>query len=104
MIIESLLAIIVILLILLIFLTLKSKKVEPKDVEAAISGTWIKLGLDEKIGAVESHAKDIRDSYKSFEQMLRVPTERSSFGEFLHGDDICRPTSTGYVWYQRANP
>ncbi len=79
---ESLLAIIVILLILLIFLTLKSKKVEPKDVEAAISGTWIKLGLDEKIGAVESHAKDIRDGYKSFEQMLRVPTERASFGEF----------------------
>ena len=82
MIIEGLLAIIVILLVLLIFLTLKSKKVEPKDVEAAISGTWIKLGLDEKIGAVESHAKDIRDGYKSFEQMLRVPTERASFGEF----------------------
>ena len=82
MIIEGLLAIIVILLVLLIFLTFKSKKVEPKDVEAAISGTWIKLGLDEKIGAVESHAKDIRDGYKSFEQMLRVPTERASFGEF----------------------
>ncbi len=81
MIIEILLVIIVVLLFILIFLILKSKGVEPKDVEAAISGTWIKLGLDEKIGAVESHAKDIRDSYKSFEQMLRVPTERASFGE-----------------------
>jgi len=81
MMIEISLTIIVVLLILLTFLTLKSKRVESKDIEAAISGTWIKLGLDEKIGAVESHAKDIRDSYKSFEQMLRVPTERSSFGE-----------------------
>ncbi|MFH1773753.1 MAG: DNA recombination protein RmuC [Methanobacteriota archaeon] len=81
MIIEILLVIIVVLLFVLIFLILRSKKVEPKDIEAAVSGTWIKLGLDEKIGAVESHAKDIRDSYKSFEQMLRVPTERASFGE-----------------------
>jgi DNA recombination protein RmuC len=30
---------------------------------------------------VETHAKDIKDAYKSFEQMLRVPTERASFGE-----------------------
>ncbi|MDD2777595.1 MAG: hypothetical protein PHI16_01695, partial [Methanocellales archaeon] len=82
MMIEISLAIILVLLILLTFLTLKRKRFESKDIEAAVSGTWIKLGLDEKIGAVESHAKDIRDSYKSFEQMLRVPTERSSFGEF----------------------
>ncbi len=81
MIIEILLVIIVAVLFVLIFLTLRSKRVEPKDIEAAISSTWIKLGLDEKIGAVENHAKDIRDSYKSFEQMLRVPTERASFGE-----------------------
>jgi len=81
MIIEILLVIVVVLLIISILLILKSKGVEPKDIEAAISGTWIKLGLDEKIGAVETHAKDIIDSYKSFEQMLRVPTERASFGE-----------------------
>ncbi|MDI6821616.1 MAG: DNA recombination protein RmuC [Actinomycetota bacterium] len=78
---EILLIIIVVLLFALIFLILRSKRVEPKDIETAVSRSWIKLGLDEKIGAVESHAKDIRDSYKSFEQMLRVPTERASFGE-----------------------
>jgi len=76
-----LLLIIIALLFLLIFLVLRSKSVEPKDIEAALSGSWIKLGLDAKIGAVESQVKDIRDSYKSFEQMLRVPTERASFGE-----------------------
>jgi DNA recombination protein RmuC len=37
--------------------------------------------LERAIGAVETHAKDIRDSYRSFEQMLRVPKERASFGE-----------------------
>lgn len=81
MIIEILLVIIVLLLFVLLFLILRSKRVEPKDIEAAVSSTWIKLGLDEKIGTVESHVKDIRDGYKSFEQMLWVPTERASFGE-----------------------
>lgn len=92
MIIEILLVIIVLLLFVLIFLVLRSKRVEPivepKDIEAAVSSTWINLGLDKKIGALENQAKDIKDSakdikdsYKSFEQMLRVPTERGSFGE-----------------------
>jgi DNA recombination protein RmuC len=81
MIIEILLVIIMVLMIILIFLILKSKEVEPKDIESAISSTWIKLGLGEKISAVETHAKDIRESYRSFEQMLRVPKERASFGE-----------------------
>jgi DNA recombination protein RmuC len=65
----------------LIILIGRSKKVDPKDIEVAVSNTWIKLGLDKKIGTVENHARDIRDSYRSFQQMLRVPTERSSFGE-----------------------
>jgi DNA recombination protein RmuC len=81
MITQILLAIAVILLVVLIFLVLRSKGVQPKDIETAISSTWTKLGLDKTIGAVETHAKDIRDSYRSFEQMLRVPTERASFGE-----------------------
>ncbi len=71
----------IMILVVLIFLVLRSKGVQPKDIEAALSSTWTKLGLDRAIGAVETHAKDIRDSYRSFEQMLRVPTERASFGE-----------------------
>ena len=85
MIIEILLAVISLLLIvsisLLIFLISKSKGVKPKDIEAAVSGTWVKLGLGEKINGVERYAKDIRDDYKSLEQMLRVPTERGALGD-----------------------
>lgn len=78
---EALLIVGIILLVVLIFLVLRSKGVQPKDIETALSTTWTKLGLDRTIGAVETHARDIRDSYRSFEQMLRVPTERASFGE-----------------------
>ncbi|MDP3879002.1 MAG: DNA recombination protein RmuC [Dehalococcoidales bacterium] len=79
--IEALLIAGIILLVVLIFLVIRSKGVQPKDIETALSGSWTKLGLDRTIGAVETHARDIRDSYRSFEQMLRVPTERASFGE-----------------------
>jgi len=83
MIIEILLGIILLLLVVLIFLSLKGKKekIEQTDIEAAISGTWTKMGLAEKIGAMELHARNISDSYRSFEQMLRIPKERASFGE-----------------------
>jgi DNA recombination protein RmuC len=66
---------------MLIFLFLKSKRFESKDIETVIQDSWIKLGLDKKIGALESYIEDIRENYRSFEQMLRVPTERASFGE-----------------------
>lgn len=70
---------------LLIILLSKSKRIKPQDIEStvssAMSNTWIRLGLGEKIGAVEKHAKDIRDSYRSFEQMLQISTERGAFGE-----------------------
>ncbi|MDI6810287.1 MAG: DNA recombination protein RmuC [archaeon] len=81
MITEILLGIIVVLLIVLILLFLKRGRVELKDVESAISNVWIKSGLDEKIGMLTTYAKDIRDDYRSLEQMLRVPTERASLGE-----------------------
>ncbi|HDD43507.1 MAG TPA: DNA recombination protein RmuC [Candidatus Desulfofervidus auxilii] len=77
MFIEILLLIIIFLLAILIFLFFK----KTKDVESAVSNAWIKLGLDEKVGILATYAKDIRESYKSFEQLLRVPTERASFGE-----------------------
>jgi DNA recombination protein RmuC len=79
--IETLLVVVLLLLGVLIFLVLRSRKVEPSDLKNVISNTWIELGLDQKIGTIASHANDIRQSYRSFEQMLRVPKERASFGE-----------------------
>jgi len=79
-----LLAIILVLLVVLtylVYLVLKGRVVEAGDIEAAVSGTWVKLGLGDKITALEGYAKEIRDSYRSFEQMLRVPKERAALGE-----------------------
>jgi len=81
MIVEILLALVLLFLGVLVFLVLRSRKVEPSDLKNVISSTWTELGLGEKIGSIETQARDIRDSYKSFEQMLRVPKERASFGE-----------------------
>ncbi len=47
---QVLLAIAVILLAVLIFLALKERKIKPRDIEDAVSSTWTKLGLEEKIG------------------------------------------------------
>jgi len=79
--IEILLTIVILLLGVLIFLVLRSRRVQPSDLKNVMSSTWTELGLDQKIGTIESHANDIRQSYRSFEQMLRVPKERASFGE-----------------------
>ena len=81
MITQILLAVVIILLVVLLFLILKGRGVKPRDIENALSSTWTKLGLEEKIGKVATHAQDIRDSYRSIEQMLRVPTERAALGE-----------------------
>lgn len=78
---QILLAVVVILLVILIFLVIKGRSVKPRDIENAVSNTWMKLGLDEKIGKLAIHAQDIRDSHRSIEQMLRVPTERAALGE-----------------------
>lgn len=82
--IEVLLVVVIVLLLVLILLVLRNsggRGVRSGEIEAAVTNTWVNLGLDEKLGAVESHARDIRDSYRSFEQMLRVPSERGGFGE-----------------------
>jgi DNA recombination protein RmuC len=81
MLIDILLVIVILLLGILIFLVLRSRRVQPSDLKNVMSSTWTELGLDQKIGTIESHANDIRQSYRSFEQMLRVPKERASFGE-----------------------
>ena len=81
MITQILLAVVIILLVVLIFLVVRGRGVKPRDIENAVSSTWTKLGLDEKIGKIAIHAQDIRDSHRSIEQMLRVPTERAALGE-----------------------
>jgi DNA recombination protein RmuC len=81
MITEILLAAVLILLVLIIFLILRSRKVEPRDIESAISHVWKESGLDEKVGKLTTYAQDIRSDYRSLERMLRVPTERASLGE-----------------------
>jgi len=78
---QILLAIVIILLIVLIFLVLRGRGVKPRDIEDAVSTTWTKLGLDEKIGMLTAHTQDIRNSHRSIEQMLRVPKERADLGE-----------------------
>lgn len=81
MMIEILLVVVLLLLVILILLVVRSRRVEPTDVRSAISNAWTELGLGEKIGSIEAQARDIKESYKSFEQMLKVPKERASFGE-----------------------
>jgi DNA recombination protein RmuC len=76
-----LLVVVLLLLGVLIYLVVRSRRVEPTDLKNVISSTWNELGLGEKIGSIETQARDIKDSYRSFEQMLRVPKERASFGE-----------------------
>ena len=78
---EILLGVILVLLIVLIVLVFRRGKVKSDDVQFAISNVWEKLGLDKKIGELATYAGDIRNDYRSLEQMLRVPIERSSFGE-----------------------
>lgn len=78
---QILLATVIILLIVLIFLVLRGRGTKPRDIEDAVSTTWRKLGLDEKIGMLTAHAQDIRNSHRSIEQMLRVPKERADLGE-----------------------
>ena len=78
---EALLIGIAILLVVLVFLVLRIKGVRDKDVEGAMSSSWRQLGLDRALGAGETYARDIKESYRSMEQMLRVPQERGALGE-----------------------
>ena len=81
MLIEALLVVNLFLLVVLIILFLQKGVVRPSDVQSAVSDAWVTLGLGEKVGRLETYAQDIRNDYRSLEQMLRVPTERASFGE-----------------------
>ncbi len=76
-----LLGVVIVLLTALIVLVYRGKKIESRDIEPTLLKVWRESGLDEKVGQLTVHAKDIRDSHKSIEQMLRVPKERASLGE-----------------------
>ena len=78
---EILLGIIIALLTLLIFLSLKKARVESKDVETAIFRVWKESGLSDKVGELTTHAREIKETHRSIEQMLRIPAERGAFGE-----------------------
>ena len=79
MITEVLFGVVIALLIVLIFLTLR--RIEPDDVESAVSKAWIGSGLDKSVGELATYAQDIRNDYRSLDRMLRVPTGRASLGE-----------------------
>ncbi len=99
MIIEILLVIIAILLTILIFLLYRKINsnigIQPstdssynlytkidelsKDLKNQTSG--MSDFLNKKMGEIATYACDVRQTHKSIEQMLRIPKERSSFGE-----------------------
>ncbi|MCD6548269.1 MAG: DNA recombination protein RmuC [Thermodesulfobacterium sp.] len=78
-----LLGIVIILLGIVIFLLLKREKIEKEDIENVILKIWNESGLNERIGELGLHAKEIKEAHKSIERMLRVPFERGSFGEIV---------------------
>jgi len=67
-------------LLVLVF-ALRRREVTPIEVGAAISETWIRLGLGEVIGKIELQAQQIRETHTTLAQMLRTPAGRASFGE-----------------------
>ena len=76
MITEILLVVILIVLlasVVLISLVYRGRSIESKEIEPALSKVWRESGLDKQVGELTAHAKDIRDTHKSIEQMLRVP-------------------------------
>jgi len=78
---EILLGVIIVLLGILIFLLFKRGEVDPRDIENAVFRVWKESGLNDKVGELSTHAKEIKETHKSIEQMLRVPKERAALGE-----------------------
>lgn len=84
---------IILLIVLVILIILKIENINktfPKDstqiqsvLHATISELWTKLGVIEKVSAIEVYAKDIKESYTSLEKLLRTPATRGSLGEIL---------------------
>ena len=81
MLVEIFLGLIVILLAVIVYLLFRKGNHNSHELEAAVSSTWLKLGLDEKVGRLELYADQIQRDYRALDQMLRVPTARGHLGE-----------------------
>lgn len=65
----------------LLVVVLRRQRDSSTEVGAAISESWVRLGLGETIGKIEVQAQQIRESHTTLAQMLRTPAGRASFGE-----------------------
>jgi len=70
-----------ILIAILVAVLKRQRGIEKEEIEAAISKSWVSLGIDEKIGAIAETARKIEESHISLEKLLRIPTERGALGE-----------------------
>ncbi|PKB78504.1 MAG: hypothetical protein BZY88_17985 [SAR202 cluster bacterium Io17-Chloro-G9] len=77
----GLLVMVILILLGLIGLVYQRGKIEAKDIEPAVSKAWRESGLERSVGELTAHAKDIQETHRSVDQMLRVPKERASLGE-----------------------
>ncbi len=80
----AIIVLLVVALVLLVALTLAVYRrggIEAKDIEPAVSRAWRESGLERSIGELNTYAKNIQETHRSVEQMLRVPKERASLGE-----------------------
>ena len=74
----------VVAVVLLVALTLAMYRrggIQAKDIEPAVSRAWRESGLERSVGELNTYAKNIQETHRSVEQMLRVPKERASLGE-----------------------
>ena len=81
---ELLLIAVVTLLVLavaLLLVLLRTRRMPQAEVESAVSGAWLKLGLGEQVGRIAGSAEQIQRDYRSLEQLIRAPTERGFLGE-----------------------
>lgn len=81
MVIYLLFGIVIVLLGIVIFLLLKSEKIKREDIESVILKVWEESGVNERLGELSLHAKEIKEVHRSLERILRVPLERASLGE-----------------------
>ena len=81
MIAEILLVAVLIVLLPLVYLVYRGRRIDSKDIEPVLTKVWKESGIDQRVGELTVHARDIPESHRSVEEMLRVPKERASFGE-----------------------
>ena len=76
-----LLSVVVAILSVLTVLVFRRARIQSRDIEPAVAKAWKDSGLDQRLGQMTAYAKEIHETHRSVEQMLRVPKERASMGE-----------------------